>query len=175
MMAQTEERGRFPVSAGILFGLGLGGFFDGIVLHQLLQWHHMASSWHPADTVGGLEFNTLLDGFFHAATYIFVVAGLIVLWRAAHRRHLIWSTKQLVGSMLLGFGLFNTIEGLMNHLILGVHHVNETVPREQWLAWDLGFLASGLVMIALGWWILRAGQREDRARARPEASPTPGL
>jgi uncharacterized membrane protein len=41
----------FPISAGILFGLGLGGFFDGIVLHQVLQWHHYADrhglSRHP--------------------------------------------------------------------------------------------------------------------------------
>ena len=34
----------FPLSAGVLFGLGLGGFFDGIVLHQILQWHHMLTS-----------------------------------------------------------------------------------------------------------------------------------
>jgi uncharacterized membrane protein len=27
----------FPIPAGILFGLGLGGFFDGIVLHQVLR------------------------------------------------------------------------------------------------------------------------------------------
>ena len=27
--------------AGIVFGLGLGGLFDGIVLHQILGWHHM--------------------------------------------------------------------------------------------------------------------------------------
>jgi len=27
----------FPISAGVLFGLGLGGFFDGIVQHQLLH------------------------------------------------------------------------------------------------------------------------------------------
>jgi nucleoside-diphosphate kinase len=26
---------------GILLGIGLGGFVDGIVLHQMLQWHHM--------------------------------------------------------------------------------------------------------------------------------------
>jgi uncharacterized membrane protein len=24
-----------------IMGLGLGGFIDGIVLHQILQWHHM--------------------------------------------------------------------------------------------------------------------------------------
>jgi uncharacterized membrane protein len=29
---------------GILLGIGLGGFVDGIVLHQILQWHHMLTS-----------------------------------------------------------------------------------------------------------------------------------
>jgi uncharacterized membrane protein len=38
---RTSVRGRFPLAAAILFGLGLVGFFDGIVLHQILQWHHM--------------------------------------------------------------------------------------------------------------------------------------
>ena len=46
-----EER-EFPISAGILFGLGLGGFFDGIILHQVLQWHHMLTSdGYPADSL----------------------------------------------------------------------------------------------------------------------------
>ena len=72
-------RRRFTV-AGILLGLGLGGFVDGIVLHQILQWHHMltATGDHPADTVAGLEANTLADGLFHAATWVFVVAGMII-------------------------------------------------------------------------------------------------
>jgi Predicted membrane protein (DUF2243) len=42
---------QFPVSAGVFFGLGLGGFFDGIVLHQVLQWHHMLSNWFPVNTI----------------------------------------------------------------------------------------------------------------------------
>jgi uncharacterized membrane protein len=32
----TPQQRRFPNEAGVFFGLGLGGFFDGIVLHQLL-------------------------------------------------------------------------------------------------------------------------------------------
>ena len=60
--AEAVPRDRhFPVSAGILFGLGLGGFFDGIVLHQVLQWHHMLSSWYPVNTIENLELNTLWD------------------------------------------------------------------------------------------------------------------
>jgi uncharacterized membrane protein len=102
----------FPVSAGILFGLGLGGFFDGIVLHQVLQWHHMLSSWYPVNTVENLELNTFWDGIFHSATYLFVVAALFVLWRTAKRTHLYWSTQLLTGSMLLGFGVFNPWKAL---------------------------------------------------------------
>lgn len=107
----------FLSSAGILFGLGLGGFIDGIVLHQVLQGHHMVSSEYPPDTVENLKLNTLLDGLFHASTYIFVVIGLVLLWRTAHRRHLWWSDKLLVGTMLIGFGIFNLVEGVIDHQI----------------------------------------------------------
>ena len=44
-------RGRSLLMAGVLFGLGLGGFFDGIVFHQILQWHHMVSVRYPATSV----------------------------------------------------------------------------------------------------------------------------
>ena len=67
-MELTEIDSDFPKSAGILFGLGLGGFFDGIVLHQLLQRHHMLTSFgYPADNVRNLEINTLWDGIFTPA------------------------------------------------------------------------------------------------------------
>jgi uncharacterized membrane protein len=155
---------RFPVSAGILFGLGLGGFFDGIVLHQLLQWHHMLSGWYPVTDVGSLELNTLWDGVFHSTTYLFVVAGLFVLWRAAHRKHLAWSNRMLVGTLLIGFGLFNTVEGLVNHQLLGIHHVNERAARDWWIVWDLGFVAWGVAMLVAGWLVTRAGRREMAAR-----------
>jgi uncharacterized membrane protein len=68
-MATSSQDGGFPVSAGILFGLGLGGFFDGIILHQVLQWHHMlTSAGYPADSVRNLEINILWDGLFHMST-----------------------------------------------------------------------------------------------------------
>ena len=35
------------VTAGILLGIGLGGFVDGIVFHQILQWHNMLSARIP--------------------------------------------------------------------------------------------------------------------------------
>jgi uncharacterized membrane protein len=151
---------KFPVAAGILFGLGLGGFVDGIVLHQLLQWHHMLSSWYPTDTVENLKLNTTWDGIFHTGTYIFVVAGLFSLWQSAHRRHLYWSNKMLIGTLLLGWGSFNLVEGIIDHEVLGVHHVNEIVAQSQQIYWDTGFLVWGLAMIAVGWAMVRTGRQK---------------
>ena len=166
MLAATQKDRRFPVSAGILFGLGLGGFFDGIVLHQVLQWHHMVTSaGYPPDSVENLKFNTLLDGLFHASTYIFVVLGLLMLWRTAHRSHLWWSGKLLAGTMLMGFGIFNLVEGIIDHHLLGLHHVNETVPRDQWIYWDIGFLVWGAVMLIGGWALFRSGKQETAEHA----------
>jgi uncharacterized membrane protein len=156
----------FPTSAGIFFGLGLGGFFDGIVLHQILQWHHMlTNAGYPPTSIENLEINTLWDGLFHAATYVCVALGLVVLWRASRRTHIRWSSKLLAGSLLIGFGIFNLVEGIVDHHLLGIHHVNETVPRAQWIYWDLGFLAWGAAMLLGGWFILQAGRRETRNQA----------
>jgi len=156
----TDNNGRgFPTSAGILLGLGLGGFFDGIVLHQVLQWHHiLTSAGYPADSVDNLRINTLWDGLFHSSTYIFVAIGLALLWRAARRPHVRWSGRMLTGTLLMGWGIFNVVEGIIDHHILGIHHVNETVARSQWIYWDLGFLAWGAIMLIIGWMLLRQGK-----------------
>ena len=175
MSRDEPQAGSFPISAGILLGLGLGGFFDGIVLHQVLQWHHMLTSHgYPPDSVRNLQINTLWDGLFHALTYVFVALGLVILWRAAHRSHVRWLGKLLAGAMLIGFGLFNLVEGIIDHHLLGLHHVNETVARDQWIYWDLGFLAWGAAMLIGGWLLLRAGRRETRnegAVARTKGAP----
>lgn len=156
-MNKTPTSGSgFPYGAGILLGLGLGGFFDGIVFHQVLQWHHLlTSAGYPPNTVHNLQLNTFWDGLFHLSTYIFTVAGLILLWRAAQRPHAPWSSKMLVGTVLSGFGLFNLVEGLIDHHLLGLHHLNETVPPAQWIYWDVGFLVWGAGMLLGGWYLLQ--------------------
>src|SRR5437764_15188309 len=97
----------FPISAGVLLGLGLGAFFDGIVLHQLLQWQHMLSSWYPLDSIDNVRLNTTWDGLFHSAAYVLLLVGLYWLWRRAHCDELRWSSRQCLGAMLLGWGVFN--------------------------------------------------------------------
>lgn len=174
-MDTQQTTGGFPVSAGILFGLGLGGFFDGIVLHQLLQWHHMLSSaGYPPDSVHNLKVNVLWDGIFHASTYAFTAIGLYLLWRYARTNHIRWSGKLLPGAILLGFGAFNLVEGVVNHQLLGLHHVNETVPNEQWVYWDVGFLVWGAAMVIGGRFLLRRGRQETAASAGRFAPAPPG-
>jgi uncharacterized membrane protein len=144
------------LSAGILLGLGFGGFFDGIVFHQLLQWHHMlTSAGYPPDSVANLQINTLADGAFHAATYLFTAAGLIVLWRALPLPRGRGAGWYLTGAIIMGWGIFNLAEGIVNHHLLGIHHVREDVPVDQQLFWDLGFLLWGIAMLLVGWWMTR--------------------
>jgi uncharacterized membrane protein len=159
-MASGESRGAGAggiVLPGILLGLGLGGFVDGIVLHQILQWHHMLSGERgdePLDTVAGLEANTVGDGLFHAATWTLVVLGVVLLYRrlggADARRP---SLVPLAGLLLAGWGIFNLVEGLVDHHLLELHHVRDDVDDP--LPWDLAFLASGVVLIGAGWWLAR--------------------
>ncbi len=167
-MARTNDGRRPEVWAGLLLGIGLGGFFDGIVLHQILQWHHLLSSQgdYPVTTVAGLEVNTLWDGLFHALTYAAVVAGLALLWRSSRLTHVPWSTRLLIGLLLMGWGSFNLIEGTVNHQLLGIHHVNETTPGDQRVWWDLGFLLWGFAMLIGGWSLARAGEHEQDAATR---------
>jgi uncharacterized membrane protein len=167
-MSAYRQRRRL-IWAGVLLGIGLGGFLDGIVLHQILQWHHLLSSQgsYPVTTVAGLQVNTLWDGLFHAGTYIATIAGLFLLWSAARQTHAPWSSKRLIGMLLTGWGAFNLVEGIVNHQLLGIHHVNETAPREQWLWWDLAFLAWGAVMLLVGSALARAEEVAiDRNRSR---------
>jgi uncharacterized membrane protein len=40
-VASVTRSGEPPRTPSFLLGVGLGVFLDGIVLHQVLQWHHM--------------------------------------------------------------------------------------------------------------------------------------
>jgi uncharacterized membrane protein len=149
------------ISAGILLGTGLGGFLDGILLHQILQWHNMLSSVRPPVDLATMKYNMVWDGLFHAFTWTMVALGLWRLWVAGARSGVPWSAGTFVGSLFLGWGLFNFIEGLIDHQLLGIHHVH---PGDGQLAWDLGFLAFGLAEIAGGWWAIRASSIDKSPR-----------
>jgi uncharacterized membrane protein len=155
-MKEPTHRGAI-VSAGILLGAGLGGFIDGILLHQILQWHNMLSSVRPPVDLVEMKYNMFWDGLFHGFTWIMVCLGVWRLWEAGKHSNVPWSARTFVGSLILGWGLFNVIEGVIDHQLLGVHHVH---PGQSELSWDLGFIAFGLLEIAAGYVAIRAGARD---------------
>jgi uncharacterized membrane protein len=56
--------------------------------------------------------------------------------------------------VLAGWGGFNLVEGIIDHHILGIHHVHGG-PHQVW--WDIGFLVLGAVLVAAGYLLQRTG------------------
>ena len=148
-----------------LFGMGIGGFVDGIVLHQLLQWHHMLSHTESGDTktVAGLELNTLADGLFHSVMWVLVVAAAALTVRARRQGRLSGRWSFHTGLVLCGWGIFNIVEGLVNHQLLQIHHVRDDLGGP--LAWDLGFLAVSVVLAVAGWLLFRGSPTSGQSAA----------
>jgi uncharacterized membrane protein len=146
-------QGKRAALAGVLIGVGMGGFVDGIVLHQILQWHNMVSNWIPPTTMEAMRINMFWDGIFHAAVWLLTFVGILLLWRAAYEREEIPSLRALIGQFMLGWGAFNLIEGIIDHQILGVHYVRQ-VP--EYTVYNLTFLAiGGVLFILIGWLLMR--------------------
>jgi uncharacterized membrane protein len=145
---------------GLLLGLGLGGFVDGIALHQIAQWHNMGSAVLPPTTMEAMKQNMRWDGWFHAAMLALTVAGVFALLREARAGAPLPTARGLAGQLLMGWGLFNLVEGVIDHHLLDLHHVRDLpvhLPAYDWV-----FLAVGGVgLVALGWLL-----------ARPAAGPS---
>lgn len=139
------------VSAGLVLGAGMGGFVDGILFHQIFQLHSMLTARRPPTTVANLEINMVWDGLFHAFTWTMTAIGLWLLFRAARQPEVNWSGRILLGAMIAGWGLFNFVEGLVDHHLLHVHHVVERLGVS---IWDYLFLASGILFMLLGTWLI---------------------
>ena len=156
-----RRHGRVARWPGIVLGLGLGGFVDGIALHQIAQWHNMGSAVLPPVTMAAMKRNMLWDGWFHVATLALTVVGVFLLLRDARAGRPLPSATGLAGHLLLGWGIFNLVEGVVDHHLLGIHHVRDVpqhVPLYDWV-----FLAVGGVgILALGWLLARRGERDAR-------------
>jgi len=161
----TEERRRSPlIAAGVLMGAGLGGFVDGITFHQILQWHNMLSAKIPPNDLVSAKINMYWDGLFHAAVWMLTVIGLFLLWRTGQRRDVPWSGRTFLGALSLGWGLFNVIEGTLDHQLLGIHHVFEYTTNK--LPWDISYLVFGVVMLVIGSILIRIGNGDVEPRGK---------
>ena len=143
-------------TTAMILGIGVGGFIDGIVLHQILQWHEMLSNKLPPTTLVAKSVNMFWDGIFHAFTLLVTVIGIGLLWKLLWRKDVDRSGNLLVGGMLLGWGLFNIIEGLIDHHILKLHNVKEFSTNPD--AWNYGFLGLSVLMIIAGYIVTKRGR-----------------
>jgi uncharacterized membrane protein len=146
---------------GFLIGLGVGGFVDGIALHQIAHWHNMGSAVLPPTTMDAMRRNMAWDGWFHAACLVLVLAGVYALAADARGRRRVPTARALTGHLLLGGGTFNLVEGIVDHHVLQLHHVRDLpvhVPLYDWLFLVVG----GIGYLLLGWALAR--RPDDRAR-----------
>jgi uncharacterized membrane protein len=142
----------FKVAGGLL-GFGLGGFIDAIILHMLLQWHHMISSRVSMNTFAGLKINVVGDGIFSAVMWLITVIGLGVLWRGVQRAPIVpLATTAFIGWIFVGWGVFHLFDSIFFHALFRLHHIRQ-VP--DFLVYDISFFLIGLLLIGAGLWMTR--------------------
>lgn len=144
---------------GILLGIGIAAFLDETILHQLLQWHTFY--WYT-DQHGRL----LSDGLFHLFSTLLLLWGAWRLWRDRAA----WTQLQrnaIFAALLIGAGGFNLYDGIVQHVILRFHIVNELVcssPASQQqtflgicmndIPYEIVFDLIALIVLSAGivWW-----------------------
>ena len=148
----AADRARAP---SVLVGFGLGAFLDGIVLHQVLQWHHLVVSFRSDDDLAGLESNTFWDGAFHLASWLVIVVGLmwLILRREALPR---LGPRAFIGYLLIGWGAFNIVDQVVFHMLLEAHHIRMV---ENYQLYDWGYTLLGALLIAAGALLVRNSER----------------
>jgi uncharacterized membrane protein len=160
--------------SGYLLGFALGGFFDGILLHQVLQWHHLLSGLQ-GEPFNDIRVQILADGLFHLKAYLIALVGLGLLWRARHEFAEPLAGRLLLTTSLIGFGVWHLVDAILAHWILGIHRIR--MDAENVLLWDLiWFFVFGIAFIAAGWLLWRntgtgggtgGGARRGRRFAAP--------
>ena len=141
------------LTTAMILGIGIGGFIDGIVLHQILQWHEMLSSKIPPTNYIGKSVNMFWDGIFHAFTLLVTVVGIVLLWQLLHRKEIDKSGILFSGGLLIGWGIFNLVEGVIDHQLLKLHNVREFSANPEW--WNWGFLGFSVLLLILGYTLIR--------------------
>ena len=147
----------------LLMGFSLGGFFDGIVLHQILQWHHLLSG---LDNAAGsnLPFQIMADGLFHLLMYAVAILGACILLSAHASGVRASTTSQMLQLTLVGFGIWHITDAVISHWLVGLHRIkmDSDVP----LAWDIGWLVIfGVVPLIFAALFPRRGGRSRGANA----------
>lgn len=139
------------LGSGFLFGLGLVAFFDEVVFHQLLAWHHF----YDKSTVAVGLFS---DGLFHAFSWFATIAAMFLV-ADLRRRNAFWM-KRWISGMLLGVGFFQLYDGLVQHKLLGLHQIRYDVYI---VPYDIVWNVTAVIILIIGAILFMQTQKNKRA------------
>ncbi|MGE7982178.1 DUF2243 domain-containing protein [Solibacillus sp. NPDC093137] len=137
-----KEVSRRNMWSGILFGVGLIAFIDETVFHQLLRWHHF---YDKSTTDIGL----ISDGIFHAFSWFATIAGLFLFADLRRRNGLIF--QRWLGGVLLGVGVFQLYDGIIQHKWMRIHQIRYV---DNVIVYDIVWNVGALIILLIGIYLL---------------------
>jgi uncharacterized membrane protein len=153
----TTVTRRALLAAGV-FGFGFSGLVDVLVLHHVLQWHHLVSGLYPMDTLAGLRTNVLADGLFSLGMLVVMCVGAGLLWQSERRTAAPLSIRPLAGAALIGLGVFDVYDVVVDHMLLGLHQ-----PLSAGGQYNPHWLVVSLLFVAVGYYVYRTGLADGNA------------
>ncbi|RDI71798.1 DUF2243 domain-containing protein [Halopelagius longus] len=148
-MRTHARRERPLLLGGGALGFGLGALFDVLLFHLVLQWHHLLSALYAPTTLSGLRTNVYFDGLFSLGALGVMTVGAAAVWRAVNRAERPHSGTRLVGSVLVGAGLFNVFDGVIDHYVLHIHDVvhGSEALNPHWVGASLLLVGVGILVL----------------------------
>ena len=156
-MSSSTATTRTALVGGGVFGIGLAALLDVLVFHLILQSHHLLSNWYEPHTHTGLQQNIYYDGLFALGMLGVMLVGAGVIWWAVNGSTQPLSTLALVGSILVGMGLFNSVDGIVSHYLLDIHDVVHGTT-----VWNPPWILVSVVLFLLGAALLHRGRRYNQ-------------
>jgi uncharacterized membrane protein len=147
-VSSRSDRERRVLLGGAVAGFGAGALLDVVLFHMILQWHHLLSGFYDPSTLGGLRANVYFDGVFSLAMAGVVAIGGAVVWRELNRATEPLSALRFLGGLLVGAGLFNVFDGVVDHYVLGLHDVvhGTRAFNPHWIGASLLLLGAGILV-----------------------------
>ena len=150
----VQRRVGATLLAAILLGIGMMAAIDEIVFHQVLAWHHFVETDNSALALAS-------DGLLHTLELVMLVIGGALMLRLHETgQH---APGYRGAGFLLGMGGFQLFDGIVDHKILGLHQVRYV---DNLLVYDLCWNLAGLLLLAIGYWLLRRARRGEALSQR---------
>jgi uncharacterized membrane protein len=144
--------------APLLVGAALMAGVDEIVFHQLLAWHHFYDK-------AGTEIGLVSDGILHALELFALVGGFFLI--ADTIRKGAFDIRAAWAGFVVGAGLFQLWDGIIDHKALRIHQVRYGVDL---LPYDIAWNAAALVLLAVGAALTVVAMKRHRSSSQPSTA-----